>query len=219
MSIKTILATLILGSSTAVLASPMARDHRVEQRPVERGHGRVERPIVRERFERPNLREQRFERRNVREQRFERPVVRDHRWERPIVREQRFERPIVREHRSERWWRPAVRERYYYNNTYYTQPYVYEQPIYTAPYTPFLNGVMSISLGGVAGNAIELSANGGAAYVQQVLISYSDGRTQLVEVGQELDATNPAIDLGTDGSPVASVTIYGSGGAVSAYAI
>jgi len=221
MSIKTILtAAILVGSSTAALASPMARDHRVEQRPVERGHGRVERPIVRE---------QRFERPIVREQRVERPIVREHRWERPIVREERWERPIVRERdhrweRQERWERPIVRERYYGNN-YFVRPYVYahpiylEAPVYTTPFVPFMNGALTIALGGVTGNAIELSSNGGAAFVQEVLITYSDGRTQLVQVSQELDASNPRIDLGTDGSPVDSVTIYGNGAQLSAYAI
>jgi hypothetical protein len=193
MSIKAVVTTLILGSSSVVLAAPAARDHRVERAPVrtvqpqrsfehrdfggrpglERGHGRFEAPVVRD--------NDRFER-----ERFERPIIRD------------------------RWVRPY----------YYEEPTVYVAPqVYTAPMTPFINGAMSISLGGAAGTGIELSANGGATYVQQVVITYTDGRTQVAQIGQELDSGNPVLDLGTDGTPVASVTVYGNGSGVSAYAI
>jgi hypothetical protein len=194
MSIRAILSVLILGSSTAALAAPVGREHRAVER--EHGHGRVEAPVVREhvRIERPVVRER---------ARFERPVWREH--ER-VERVERFERPIVREH----WTRPYV----------YEQPTVYVAPqIYTAPMTPFVNGVMSISLGGVTGGAIELSANGGASFVEQVVIAYSDGRTQAVAVGRELDGGTPTLDLATDGSPVAAVTIYGSGSGVTANAV
>src|SRR5256885_16980434 len=39
MSIKAILTTLILGSSTAALAAPAARDHRIEHAPAARNPG------------------------------------------------------------------------------------------------------------------------------------------------------------------------------------
>ena len=208
MSIKAIVTTLILGSSSVVLAQPMAREHREPQRSFTHRDfggrpGAVrERQQPRERFDRPVVRDhERYER-----QRYERPVYRDRddddRWE-------RFERPIYRD----RWFQPSY-------GYYYQQPSVYiTPPVYTAPMTPFINGAMSISLGGVAGTGIELSASGGATYVQQVVITYTDGRTQVLQVGQELDAGNPVLDLGTDGSPVASVTVYGSGSGVSAVAI
>jgi len=200
MSLKAILATLIVGSSSVAFAQPVARDHRtehrVEQRPVVRDH----RDFTHRDFGgRPG---------NARErERVERPIARDHeRFERERFERERFDRPIVRE----RVVRPYI----------YEQPRVYlEPPIYTAPLSAFVNGAMSISLGGATGSGIELSANGGEAFVQEVVITYSDGRTQVAQIGQQLDAANPTIDLGSDGSPVAAVTVYGAGSAVSAYAI
>jgi hypothetical protein len=260
MSLKAILTTLILGSSTVALAQPGMRDHRTVQAPMQargremprRDFGgragfvrepvRVERPVVREpvRFERPVVREPvRVERPIVREPvRVERPIVREPvRVERPIVREPvRVERPIVRDHRFTwdrdryryahsqwerlRWVRPI------YRDGYFVRPYVYESspiylsaaPVFTAPFAGFIDGAISISLGGAAGTGIELSTNG-ATFVQEAVITYVDGRTEVVQIGQELDASNPAIDLATDGSPVASVTVYGQGAGITAYTI
>ena len=214
MSMKAILTTVVLGlgTSTVALARPArgleVRDHRFERAPQQRA------------FAREGFRRDSGFRAGYARERVERPIFRE-RVERPIVRE-RVERPIVRERwdNHERWERPRA---YGYNYGYgYVAPapvYVAPPVVYSAPATPFVDGAMSISLGNVACNGIELAANGGETYVQQVVITYSDGRTQLVQLGRELDADEAPIEIGSDGSPVAAVTIYGSGSGVSAYAM
>ncbi|HTR54359.1 MAG TPA: hypothetical protein VMJ10_26885 [Kofleriaceae bacterium] len=120
-------------------------------------------------------------------------------WERPILRE-RLERPFLR------------------IGFFHAPVVVYgSAPVYVA--TPFADGAMTIGLGNLAGNGIELASSGGATFVREAIVTYSDGRTQTIAVGQELDASFPALDLQTDGTPVASVTIIGSGASVSAYVI
>ena len=161
--------------------------------PVVRDH-RVERRWERPRYERYE-RSERFER-------FERP-----RWERP-----RFDRHEWFEHREHFRWRPIVRERYV-APTYYVSP-TYVAPSYVT--SPFMNGQLYLGLGGAVGNSIELYATGGATYVQQVAIQYTDGRSELVSVGQTLDANNPAIELGTEACGVSGVVVYGSGSGVQA---
>jgi len=122
----------------------------------------------------------------------------------------RFERF---EHRE--WYRrPIVRDRYYYRSP----AVVYEQaPIY-AP-SAFIDGRLSLSLGGRIGNAIELASNGGSTFVSSVVIEYADGRSVTVPVNQYVDASNPRIDLPCEGCAVANVVVLGSGTGVSAYVI
>ena len=194
MSIKAILTTLILGSSSLALAAP---------------HGGGYGPVVRDHRGGFEGRARNFQGRDFHRDYGGRPgyAREDHeRRERPVVRE-RWERPYQRE----RWERP-----YYVSpSPYYVSPPV----VYNAPMTPFVNGAMSISLGGVAASGVALSSNGGETYVQQVLVTYIDGRTQVVDIERELDSDDAPIQIGTDGTPVAAVTIYGSGSGVSAWAI
>lgn len=209
MSMKAILTTLVLGLGTSTVAlarparGPEVRDHRVERAPQQRT------------FAREGFRRESGVRAGFARERVERPIVRE-RVERPIVRE-RWDNHERWENRG-RWERPRA---WGYGYGYVAPAPVYVAPpvVYTAPATPFIDGAMSISLGNAACNGIELTSNGGETYVQQVLISYSDGRTQLFQLGRELDADDAPIQIGTDGSPVAAVTIYGSGSGVSAYAI
>jgi hypothetical protein len=126
----------------------------------------------------------------------------------------RFERrePV----RYEREWyrRPIIRDRYYYRSP----TVVYEQaPIY-AP-SAFIDGRLSLSLGGRIGNAIELASNGGSTWVSEVVIEYADGRSATVPVNQYVDASNPRIDLPCEGCAVANIVVLGSGSGVSAYVI
>lgn len=91
-------------------------------------------------------------------------------------------------------------------------------PVYAQP-SALIGGAETISLGDNGGGAVELAANGGATWVQSALITYADGSTESVAVNQELDARNPALQLQTDGSAVASVTIYGNGTGVAAWMV
>ncbi|HUJ57746.1 MAG TPA: hypothetical protein VLX92_04625 [Kofleriaceae bacterium] len=173
MSIKALLATLILGTSSVALAhgAPQTREperiSHVTRTPVRP----IEHPIVRP----------------VRDYR---PIV-----ERPIV------RPIIRES-IRPIFRPVVRDTVVYENA----------PAPTIVLSPFAaTGSTYLALGDQAGTGIELTSNGGSAFVKSVLIQYADGTTQLEQVGMALDGANPALDLATNGAPVAGVTVYGSG--------
>lgn len=149
--------------------------------------------------------------------RFERghgPVVRGPVVHQPVVREPVVRGPIVRE--------PVVRERdrgHWYHAPIIVRPRIVLDapiPVYATP-VALMNGAETISLGDATGGAVELAADGGATYVQSALITYADGATQTVAVGQELDGRTPALQLQTDGSPVASVTIFGQGTGVAAW--
>lgn len=215
MSMKKILTTLVLGLGTSSVAlarparGPEVRDHRAERAPQQRT------------FAREGFRRDDGGRAGYARERVERPIAREH-FEHERFEHERFERPVVRERWEdhERWERPRAYS-YGYGYGYVAPAPVYVAPpvVYTAPATPFVDGAMSISLGNVPCDGIELTSNGGETYVQQVVITYSDGRTQLVQLGRELDADDAPIQIGSDGSPVAAVTIYGSGSGVSAYAI
>jgi hypothetical protein len=195
MKIKALITMLVLGSSTAALAQPLR----------ERGHG----PVVARheptftRHEPVVVRHQPIIREPVRQPVHIAPVRTEHYvrsgWARPILHE-RLERPYVR------------------FGFFHAPVVVYgAAPVIVA--TPFANGEMTISLGNLAGNGIELASNGGATYVNEAVVMYTDGRTETIPVNQELDASFPAIDLQTDGTPVAWVTVVGSGSALSAYVI
>jgi hypothetical protein len=146
------------------------------------------------------------------------PVVRE-----PVYREPVRVAPVRTEHYTRGGWeRPILRtriERPFIRFGFYHAPIVVygAAPVIVA--TPFVDGTMTLSLGNLAGNGIELASSGGATYVNEAIVTYSDGRTQTIAVGQELDPSFPALDLQTDGTPVAAVTIVGSGAAVSAYVI
>ncbi|HEY1557857.1 MAG TPA: hypothetical protein VGF94_23655 [Kofleriaceae bacterium] len=183
---------LVLGSSAAAFAQPL--------HVTERGHG----PVV------------------VKHEPERKPV-----WSGPVKYTPARPTPVrvspVRtEHYSRTGWeRPVLRERLdrpFLRIGFVHAPVVVygSAPVYVP--TAFANGAMTIALGNLEGNGIELATNG-ASFVQEAIVTYSDGRTQTIAVGQELDASYPAIDLQTDGTPVASVTLVGNGAAVSAYVI
>ena len=187
MSIKAILTTLILGSSSVALARPATVDHRFEHR---------------------ELQHRDFGRREWRE-----PMRVQRNWREPV---RTWREPARRWREPERRWepRPIYRERFYREPTY-----IYEQtPVYYGVPSAFAGGSMFLGLNAGACRAIELSTSG-STYVTQVAIQYVDGRSVVEQVGGYLDASNPTIELPTDGTPVSGVTVYGSGSAVSAYPI
>lgn len=114
--------------------------------------------------------------------------------------------------------RVIVRDRYL-APTYIAPTYV--APAYYTPFvsSPFINGQLSLSLSGAPGRGVELASTGGATYVQEVLLQYSDGRTQMVQINRSIDGDDQPISISTDGCPVSAVTIYGSGSALNAYTI
>ncbi len=142
-------------------------------------------------------------------------VTRDHR---DADRDRDFHQPIDRGPRAPEHWRndihPIVRERV--ERRVFAPTYVYETSSYTSP---FVNGQEWLSLGGVAGRAIELTANGGSTYVQQITIQFADGRSEVMPIGQTLDAGNPQLTVPTDGCAVSGVSVIGWGTGVSAFAV
>jgi len=195
MKIKALITMLVLGSSAAAFAQPI---HEMGHGPVVVQHEPARKPVWSGpvRYTQP-ARPVRAEPVRVAPVRTEHYVRTG--WERPILRE-RLERPFVRV------------------GFFHAPVVVYgSAPVYVA--TPFANGAMTISLGNLAGNGIELASNGGATFVREAVVTYSDGRTQTIAIDQELDSGFPALDLQTDGTPVASVTVLGNGAAVSAYVI
>ena len=192
MKIKALITMLVLGSSAAAFAQPIH----------ERGHG----PAV-------------VQHEPARKDVWSGPV----RYTPPARRVEPVRAPVRTEHYVRAGWeRPILRERLarpFARIGFFHAPVVVygAAPVYVA--TPFANGAMTLALGNLAGNGIELASSGGATFVREAIVTYSDGRTQTIAVGQELDASFPALDLQTDGTPVASVTILGSGASVSAYVI
>jgi hypothetical protein len=181
MKTHALITMLLLGSSTAALASPLHFGHGpVVRAPV---HAVVAvRPVVRERV---------------------RPV-----WGAPVVGAPGA--PI----------RPIVRERYFHAPlVVLSAPVVIDVPLWAPAPTAFVDGAETISLNNVTGAALELNADGGRTFVQSALITYADGNQQSVAIGQELDGRNPGVELQTDGSPIASVTVFGMGRGVAAFMV
>jgi hypothetical protein len=127
--------------------------------------------------------------------RNERPVERP-RYERP-----RYERPVYARPRAEyRWFRPRIVERApIVETTAYVAP-TYISSGYEAP----MAGQQYLALGNVAGEGIELTGSG---VVSEVAVHYADGRTVFMQIGQDIGG---ALDLQTDGSAIAGVTVYGN---------
>jgi hypothetical protein len=202
MKIQALVTTLVLGSSTAALAAPHYDHGSVAREPVRTAV--AVRPIAREQA-RPIVREQ------------ARPIVREP--ARPLVRNDIH--PIIREgYGRDIDGRRFERERFYHRPiVVLPAPVVVDVPTYVPAPSAFMDGSETIGLGNAIGTGIELNADGGGTYVQSALITYADGNTQSVAIGRELDGASPALELQTDGSPVASVTVYGSGNGVAAFMV
>jgi hypothetical protein len=133
---------------------------------------------------------------------------------RPIVREPY--RPVIVGGR----YRPIVGERFFHRPVVVlSAPVVVDVPAYAVAPSAFVAGAETIALNDAAGAGLELNADGGCTFVQSALITYADGNTQTVGIGRELDGRSPALELQTDGSPVQSVTVFGSGNGVAAFMV
>ncbi len=131
--------------------------------------------------------------------------------------------PSVRDHRA-----PAY------------QPIRHEAPIYRSPYhRPFyrpawvtlgsvddiVDGEMSFRVGRFAHDrqftTLKLQSEGGKSLINRVLIRFANGRTQVVELNQYLNASNPAItiDLKGQARSVTKVTVIGRNARQSAYRV
>jgi hypothetical protein len=124
------------------------------------------------------------------------------------------------------------------------------QPIYRAPMpAPYATGVYQpryrraqwVSLGGVnyivdgqmsfrlgrtglaseQFSTLKLESQAGKSLIQRVLIQFGNGRTQVVELNQYLNASNPTItiDLEGRGRQISKVTVIGRNARQSAYRV
>jgi hypothetical protein len=132
---------------------------------------------------------------------------------RPIVREPY--RPVI----VRGGYRPIVGGFFHRPIVVLPAPVVVDVPTYAIAPTAFIGGAETIGLGDATGIGLELNADGGCTFVQTALITYADGNTQTVAIGRELDGRSPALELQTDGSPVQSVTVFGSGNGVAAFMV
>lgn len=201
MSGKALITLLLVGSSSAALARPasghfqratvVTRDHRAAPR-VERNAARGrDRIRVDRRWDQARLR--------GRTGRFE-----------------RFDRDRGR-------WRPRIVVQ---PAPSYTPSYA---PIYTPSYAPSYaygiapsgvallapttlagDGRLYIAGGDASLTTLQLSATSGDTRVDQVIVEYADGATQVIPVHQELAIESPSITLGLDRrDPVARIVLYG----------
>lgn len=69
--------------------------------------------------------------------------------------------------------------------------------------------------------ALKLSSEAGKSLIQRVLIRFTNGRTQVVEVNEYLNASNPSIKIDLDGRArsIAKVTVIGRNARQSAYRV
>jgi hypothetical protein len=146
------------------------------------------------------------------------PVVRE-----PVIRPafRNDIHPIVREgYRPIVGVRPIIGGRFFHRPiVVMPAPVVVDMPAYAVAPSAFMAGAETIALDDATGAGLELDADGGCTFVQSALITYADGNTQSVHIGRELDGARPAIELQTDGSPVQSVTVFGSGNGVAAFMV
>jgi hypothetical protein len=207
MSIKAVVTTLILGSSAVASAKP------ISQQAWEHEHGqRVVRDANAQRFERDRLTRERAERERLSTRdRFERDRPTRERQERQrigereriarIERERRYERERfepraryerdrwIRDHRS---YRPVYSvDPGYYGRTWYRPGFV----SLIAP-TPIINGELFVSIAPELGAVKTIRLDGsGVSYVQQVVVEYDDGTSQVLAVNRYLDPSNPSLEL------------------------
>ncbi len=154
-------------------------------------------------------------------------TVRDHRdidgrWEREREREARERRE--REERERREHEEREHERRFDVQPWFQASFpVYEQPVYQAPVASSWMSLMAPTTIGVDGrafvsinsqpgalHALRLDASSGDTFVSSVAIEYTDGRTQVVTVGQELEPSNPSYEVALDSTcGIEDVTING----------
>ena len=115
------------------------------------------------------------------------------------------------------------------------QPTVYQPTVYE-PYhhhraswttlgavNQIADGAMAFRVGrfGEQFSTLKLQSDAGKSLIQRVMIRFADGRTQVVEVNQYLNASNPTITIDLDGRArqVAKVTVIGRNARQSAYRV
>ena len=130
-------------------------------------------------------------------------------------------------------YEPTVYQPQVYQPTVY-QPQVYQPTVYQprhhrAAWTT-LGGVNQIADGPMAFrvgrfgeqfSTLRLQSDAGKSLIQRVMIRFADGCTQVVEVNQYLNASNPAITIDLDGRArqIAKVTVIGRNARQSAYRV
>jgi len=89
-----------------------------------------------------------------------------------------------------------------------------------------VDGQMSFRLGrtGLASerfSTLQLQTQAGKSLIQRVLIQFGNGRTQVVEVNQYLNASNPTITIDLEGRArtISKVTVVGRNARQSAYRV
>jgi hypothetical protein len=107
----------------------------------------------------------------------------------------------------------------YYAPTYYpSAQYVAPAPLY-APVAEYPTSRQYIPLGGLTGNGIELAMVSESTVVTQIEIHYQDGRSVMVPIEQSIDYYRPTLDIQTESCPIAGVTVFATGGSISALVI
>jgi hypothetical protein len=132
--------------------------------------------------------------------------------------------PIVRDHRA-----PAAED----CGPVHTRPAPIYQPashrsrwVTLGSVDDVVDGAVSFrvgrfSRGGQQFRALKLSSEAGKSLIQRVLIRFANGRTQVVEVNEYLNASNPSITIDLDGRArsIAKVTVIGRNARQSAYRV
>lgn len=129
------------------------------------------------------------------------------------IQDRRFDDHRVEQRRT--FYRPRTWDRIV--RPAYVAPIAHVAPVIYS--SAFVNGAQWLSLGGAAGNAVELTANGGSTFVQQITLQYANGTSQVVPIGRELDGSSPSLTVPTDGCALSGVSVIGWGTGVSAFAI
>ncbi|MGE5183686.1 MAG: hypothetical protein ACM31C_16555 [Acidobacteriota bacterium] len=143
----------------------------------------------------------------------------------------RYDRDDRYEHR--RYWQPQ--RRFFYQRPYvrpFATPPVYQYQPYQQSWMPLM-GAQPIGYEGRAFvrvdsqpgalHALRLEATNGDTFVSSIDIEYTDGRHQVVTVGQELEAENPSYEVALDSTcGIEDIAINGrseDGGAIALSAL
>lgn len=86
-----------------------------------------------------------------------------------------------------------------------------------------VDGAMAFRVGrfGEQFSTLRLQSDAGKSLIHRVLIRFADGRTQVVELNQYLNASNPTITIDLEGRArqIAKVTVIGRNARQSAYRV
>ena len=144
--------------------------------------------------------------------------------------------PIVREHRApiaDDYWTVPANPAPVYQPMHRPMPPqpapVYEPAFHRSSWVTLasvnriVDGRMSFRVGpaGERFSTLMLQNQAGKALISRVLIQFANGRTQVVEVNQYLNAANPTITIDLEGRArkIAKVTVIGRNARQSAYRV